>query len=130
MGFFNGDYERIDTVLRQADSISVRTEMAQIGDLQCYVIDAATKRGKYTVWIDPEHGYNIAKAEVRRSGDRNDLHYGTRLKKDDNIFTSLENVRFERIDDVWVPMEADIEVNRNHADRIHYRKAKNHHKRT
>ena len=110
--FFSGDEERVDSILlHQPDAVSIRDKMEQAGGTECYVIDAETKHGKYSVWIDPEHGYNIAKAVVQRQ--ENDLFYGRTLKKEEYDFCSLKNVRFEKIDGIWVPMEFDTDLNRN-----------------
>jgi len=110
IGYFYGDDERADVVLRRALNISVRDDMEKIGASKCYVIDAQTKRGTYTVWIDPAHGYNIAKAEVLRKGG--DVSGGVQdsrtIKQGDKEYTLLSNVRFKQIDGVWVPVEADI----------------------
>jgi len=112
MGYFIGDRsgERVDQVLRDAQRIQLRDRLERVGRSRCYVIDAVTKRGKYTIWIDPRHGYNIAKAEVFREARQCDVvfdeHWKGKLKM---FYTSLSNVRFKRIQDVWVPMEADGE---------------------
>jgi hypothetical protein len=93
-------------VLRQADAISVREDLEQVGDVACYVIDAKAKTGTYAVWLDPEHGDNIAKAET--SLGSNDIYAGRKVKDGDSISISIKNVRFEDIDGVWVPMEIDL----------------------
>ena len=57
--------------------------------------------GKYTFWIDPAHGYNIAKGTtVQREGD---IIAGHKLQGERK--SSYEVVRFEKIGDVWLPME-------------------------
>ncbi|HUU17693.1 MAG TPA: hypothetical protein VMW72_11125 [Sedimentisphaerales bacterium] len=108
LGIFYSDEDRADSVLRKADSISVRDELERVGGVPCYVIDAKTKWGTYTVWIDPEHGYNITKADVQRK--KGDLIWRNRTMTDKSLSFSLKNVRFEKIDDAWVPMEADIGI--------------------
>jgi len=122
MGICGGDYERIDLIFGKARSISLRDKTDTIGGLECYVIEANTKRGKYKVWIDPAHGYNIARVEVQRN-KRNLIHYMEPLKA--KMSFSLKNVRFEKIDDVWVPMEADIQQIENNGSKI----TRWHHKR-
>ena len=108
MGFFEYDAERVDRILRQADNISVRDKLEKINGSNCYVIEAKTKRGKYTVWIDPEHGYNIAKAEnIKQAGDVT-FSYDYLLTDKARISYFLKNVRFKKIDDLWVPIEADM----------------------
>lgn len=123
MGICGGDYDRIDSILRKADKISLRQKTEKVGNSQCYVIDAVTKRGKYMVWIDPEHGYNIAKIELqKRKGDL----IGSSERVEIGMLFLLENVRFEKTNDVWVPVEADMKQYQD--DRISI--IKWHHKRT
>lgn len=122
MGICAGDYERVDSILRKADTISLRDKPEQIGDSNCFVIDAVTNCGKYTVWLDPDHGYNIAKVQVQRN--KGDLVYdGQRVETTMSFL--LDSVRFQKIDDVWVPMEAGVEYTDNKS-----RTARWHHKRT
>jgi hypothetical protein len=106
MGVRFSEYERIDTVLRRAKTISVREELEQVGSEDCYVIDAKTSSGTYTVWIDPQHGYQIAQAEIRVGP--NDNYRGTILGDGASQVVSTRNVRFENIDGIWISMEADI----------------------
>ena len=108
IGYFYGDDERADVVMRRALNISVRDDMEEIGASRCYVIDAITKRGKYTIWIDPEHGYNIAKAEIMRKSGDIAFDINKILESGEQYYTQLSNVRFKQIDGVWVPVEADI----------------------
>ncbi|MHC4498965.1 MAG: hypothetical protein ACYS21_07625, partial [Planctomycetota bacterium] len=55
-----------------------------------------------------EHGYNIAKAIVKKK--ENDLTYGRALMRGQSILYSLKNVRFKKVDDVWVPIESDVKM--------------------
>ncbi len=110
-GFLIGEYERVDKVLRKTANISVRDKLEQIGSSNCYVIDAMTQGGKYTLWIDPQHGYNIAKAIVRWG--ENVPPYGQAHWRVKNALNSVENVSFGKIKNLWVPVEADIVLNRN-----------------
>ena len=114
LGLRFSDSKRIDAVLRQADSVSVRDELEQIGPVSCYVIDAKAKSGNYTVWLDPEHGYNIAKADVRVVP--NDLYLGKRLKNNESESLSIKNVLFRKIKGPWIPMEADSYSTSNRQD--------------
>ena len=63
-GYLKGDEKPIIEILREADKIELRKDMEVIGGSECYVIEATGKHGEYTVWLDPQHGYNIAKAKV------------------------------------------------------------------
>lgn len=129
MGILLNDAERVDSVLRKADTITVRDETESIGGTDCYVIEADTKHGEYTIWIDPEHGYNIAKAITKRGPGDVVFHSDYILPEKDRIYSSLENIRFKKVDDVWVPVEVDIRNERNFPDgRFH--KTRSHYKRT
>lgn len=106
LGIIYGDSKRVDSILRQADSISIRDEMEKVGSVACYVVDARTKHGSYTLWFDPEHGYNLAKAY--KEMEPNDLFFerpwNTRYS---SISFSMENVRFKQMGSIWIPVEAD-----------------------
>jgi len=116
LGFFFGDYERVDLVLRTSENISVREKKEKAGASDCYVINAVVRnRGRYTLWIDPEHGYNIAQARIIR-GEKDEI-WGEKPKRIKlKAVDSINNVRFEKIDDLWVPAEAYIELDRKWDD--------------
>jgi hypothetical protein len=105
MGFFHGDDIRVDSILGKSTHRVIRAKMEKIADSQCYVIDGLTRNGKYTIWIDPNHDYHIAKAVVSRKPGN--LFYGKAKWPEMQMSVSMENVRFEKIDDVWVPVESD-----------------------
>ena len=64
LGYIDSD-ERLDEVLRKAYRISVRKKTENIRGSECFVIDAHTKYGQYTVWLDPEHGFHPSKVRHR-----------------------------------------------------------------
>ena len=139
IGIFEGDLEPVSLLLRQARTISVRPQQEQVGGSSCYIIDAVTDHGKYTIWIDPEHGYNIAKAQVyKKEGDiawgkplewLGDLSNwrGPKPARLRGLSFTLKNVRFDKINGVWIPMEADYETTKKRDDydsavKAHYRR--------
>jgi hypothetical protein len=126
-GVFWGDKKEIPRILDQSSDISLRSKMEEANGTYCYVIDAITPNGKYSLWIDPEHGYNIAKAKVHKTGD--DLLYGKPISQHRRRTTnrsggakytgprrtgnrreefsfSLDRVEFQQVGDCWVPVEA------------------------
>jgi len=128
MGIMGNDIEPIASIMRHAKRLTLQHELEIAGKSKCYVVNAVTKYGKYTVWIDPQHDYHIARARVvKKRGDivwKKPLH-----QKYERLLFILTNVRFEKIDNVWVPMEADyaynfvnkggkIGKNRKHYERI------------
>jgi hypothetical protein len=101
-------YRRVDVELKNADTISVRPQTEQINGSQCYVINAATQDSKFKIWIDPQHGYNLAQAIVSRGGE------GSSFGKPEEISVSayIRNVKFKKFADTWVPIEGDYGFNR------------------
>jgi hypothetical protein len=78
------------------DKVSLRSQTELINGSACHVVDASNGRQRFTLWIDPEHGYHVAKAEYEESGSRKRLS------------SSFGDVRFEKHGDVWVPMEGTV----------------------
>ncbi|MBN2590752.1 MAG: hypothetical protein JXA96_12885 [Sedimentisphaerales bacterium] len=116
-GFFDGSDVTIDKELRNADTITVRPKKEKIKGSDCFVIDAKDKRSKFTIWIDPEHDYNIVQAKIRRNsaGDSSQL--------------DLKNVVFKEIDGIWVPIECDYNMSHKY-DSGEYFSEDHHHKIT
>jgi len=112
-GFFDDTYNHlpyswIGSELRQTEAVVVQEKMEELAGSKCYVINANTKNSKYKLWIDPNHGYNIARAEIFRGGEG--LKWGK--PEEVSLFTYLKDVRFERFDNVWVLVEADCGYDR------------------
>jgi hypothetical protein len=144
-GVFYGDRKPIGQILEEAQSIRLRSEVESIKGADCYVIDADTPYGGYTIWIDPEHGYNIARAQMHKSD--NDIFNGKPMREHNpamkhkeggrrepigklkEVSFSLDNVEFEKIGDVWVPVEGDFEHRINYGDK-RIMIIRTHHKRT
>jgi hypothetical protein len=130
-GILTGDIEPLPVILARASEVKVRENKELIGSSECYVIDARGQDGKYTVWIDPEHGYNVIQAEVTKTG--NDYVYGTQMG---NVTTmpitgfkfSIKNVHLEQIKEHWIPMEGDFFIETSQGDSVS--RTKRHHKRT
>ena len=100
-GFHSGNNGRIDKVLRQGRRVSVRERMENIGGANCYVIDAVTRYGRQTVWIDPERGHNVRKFVIsRKPGDKNG--YLT-LKKGQKYDYHFEVQHFKKVENAWIP---------------------------
>lgn len=102
-GFF-ASKERIDTILRRCDNATVREQTEQINGSDCYVIDADTEQGKFTVWIDPQHGHHIAK--IHATQEKGDRVRGRLFREGDKVVSILSNVAFRQIDGVWIVTES------------------------
>ncbi len=114
LGYFLGymsAWRRLDEMLKGARSISVRPKPETIKGAMCYVLEADTKYGRFSLWLDSEHGYHPARirASVRVGDDIGSPGSSHVISRQEGITReySLDNVRFEKVSSVWVPMEAD-----------------------
>ncbi len=116
MGYYLNTDERIDEVLHQGGEIRLRPRREQVNDVNCHVIEAATRYGDYAVWIDPVHGWNVAKVQIHmQEAAKHVNQHG--LIQGDAAF-ALYVHRFEEIDDVWVAAEATWEHSRFRQGRL------------
>jgi len=115
-GYYGYEAGSLDSVLLAARSIRPRPELEEIGASPCYVLDANTVNGKYVLWIDPAHGYNVARAEVsRRKGDLAGTE-DTPPSGDATRHFVLDNARFAEVDGTWAPMECEIRIESQSSD--------------
>jgi hypothetical protein len=102
-------YRRIDERLREAAVIRMHDKLEPAGReaLLCYVLEAETPHGHYTLWLDPAHGYNLAQAVRQcraghlRPNPNSKATYGQR----ETMLGVVRGVRFERGEGLWVPTE-------------------------
>lgn len=107
LGYFYGSDERFDTILLKASDVRVHPQLQTVGNTKCYLIEGDTPNGQFKVWLAPEYGYNVARAKlILKEGD---VLYETMVSEGASYYTGVDNVKFEQIDGVWVPVEADIE---------------------
>ena len=86
--------DRIDRFLRSCQSASIRPETESIDGALCYVLEAETPAGRYTLWMDPNHGYNLAKLHFEGQG----------------IDVTGVNRVIKQFGAAWVPIKAEWEV--------------------
>ncbi|HIJ74324.1 MAG TPA: sigma-70 family RNA polymerase sigma factor [Candidatus Hydrogenedentes bacterium] len=104
-GFVNVDALRMDVLLDNADSLTVQPAPKNLNGVDCYGLDFASKYGRGTIWLDPEHGYNIAQAEYyTKTGDV--VYPDVTKRREGNLYEEhfVQDVSFEEIDGVWFPM--------------------------
>ncbi len=110
-GYLEGDIERFDRILKKARTrrISVRDKMEDLNGTAHYVIDAKTRNGQYTIWLNPEKGYNFSKAVVVR--EPGDLYMGrSKVDRECQKNYIIENTKFTDVNGVWVPVEAKMRI--------------------
>jgi len=106
MGCYPHMNKRIDQILKEVADLSVNNELNEINGVDCYVVQAKAENGEYLIWIDPEHGFNVAQAriQVTKTIDK-PVQGGPPFNQE--ISFDLENVRFKSFDGIWVATEAD-----------------------
>lgn len=103
LGCYPNTYTRVDHILRDARHISLREQMEPINGVNCFVVEAKTKYGDYTLWIDPQHGYNIAKAEIHAKQEEKHSFLDNPTRGDWSF--GIEISRFQEFDGIWVAMQ-------------------------
>lgn len=86
---------RIDLELRGCPTVTVRPRMEPVNGIDCYVLDAQSTETRHTVWIDPNHGYNMAKS-IRESKSGRSV---------------CLTVAFKQVNGTWVPVERVFDMN-------------------
>ncbi|HNY79809.1 MAG: rhodanese-like domain-containing protein [Sedimentisphaerales bacterium] len=104
-GYYFNTNERIDQALRNASSLALRNEMEDVNGSLCHVMEAKTKYGDYTIWLDPSRGHSVAKVEIVMLKSLRHLYRGVPVSGDRTFHMRV--LRFEKVDDVWVPFEVD-----------------------
>lgn len=109
LGYVDTD-ERLDKVLRKANRISVREATEIIHGSACPVIDADTKYGQFSIWLDPNHGYHPAR--VRHIAKEGQYCHQTIIPKGSTASGYADTLKFEQLKDVWVPVEVNAGFHR------------------
>jgi hypothetical protein len=103
-----GSAPKMVEVMSDSGSLKL-TGQETLGGSLCYIIEAKTKYGTFTVWIAPEKGYNALKYIVRKSGRdilRDDIHI-----EDQGITEWVEvvdSIDVRKIDGVFVPISGKL----------------------
>lgn len=92
------------TLLKESGEVTLQDAMSSIDGSACYVLEGRTKDAHYTVWVDPQCGYLMRKAIVRR-GQEQPLPSG---KQPDIVRASgtliVPSVTLRQIDGKWFPV--------------------------
>lgn len=103
-----GSVPKIVEVMGESDSLNLIGQETLSGT-SCFILEAKTKYGTFTVWIAPEKGYNALKYIVRKSGHdilRDDIHI-----EDQGITEWVEvvdSIDVRKIDGVFVPISGKL----------------------
>lgn len=103
-----GSAPKMVDVMSESDSLEIIGQETLSGT-SCFILEAKTKYGTFTVWIAPEKGYNALKYIVRKSGRdilRDDIHI-----EDQGITEWVEvvdSIDVRKIDGVFVPISGKL----------------------
>lgn len=122
--------ERLDAILRKAHSISVREKTENLRGSECFVVDAHTRYGQYSVWLDSEHGYHTAKIR-RRAKAGEYFNRPDRKVQAGRAYTEyLDVLQFSQVDGIWVPVDANWGFHRTIGSPEYYMAEDKRYKRT
>jgi len=113
----DGDADPIPTTMGRNQAF-IHPETQDVGGFACYVVESKGPDGAYTAWIDPAHGYLVAKADVEKGSG--DLLFGSPLKDEKrdmhghryaftHISFKIRISEFMKVGDVWLAKSATTE---------------------
>jgi hypothetical protein len=112
-GFLAGDQVSIWKLLQEQGEVTVRPAREDVGGSLCYVVEAAAKdHGRYSLWLDPDHGYLPRKVVVEKSAE--DDYGGShltqlpQLRDLTKIEWSMTDIQIESVNGVLVPVSCRI----------------------
>jgi hypothetical protein len=105
----------------------IRDSMEVVDEYQTHVLEANTKYGHYTLWVDPDYGFNARRIIVHRTGD--DLMDGKPVSSPPpklppgvkpghpwvpltEYLLVLDSVKIEKVGDVFLPTQGVITITR------------------
>ncbi len=91
-GFFSNSKEHYTSIMLKSENLQLLKEKEDIEGHSCYVLKASSEKGDYTVWIDPQCGYNFRKLTI---------------KKDCSLSHEV-HVKLGNINDTWFPCEGNL----------------------
>jgi len=107
-GVSAGTTRRLDKILQEAKNVLVQRRERPEKPSPLYVLAADTKHGRYTVHLDPDHGYLPAYVKVQLKAGQGHKFYGRSFDEAGLELTwELWNPKFKKIHDSWVPVETE-----------------------
>jgi len=124
-GIYPGSsFKSITDILKSSPDVDIKKKDQEIIDgHRTYVLEVETKYGLYTLWLDPEYGFNLRRMVIKKKiGDINGsvplgtqpkplpegvlLHTPNKAKT--NIEVVLDSVKIDKIDGVYIPVSAKV----------------------
>ncbi len=102
-GYVFGNDQDIGTMFLRADAnVKLLDKRSKVNGVDCYAVEAEVpQRGTYRAWIDPVHGFNLARLRSqRKTGDFVNRQF---LGKDVLMNHLYEVLEFQEVNGVWLP---------------------------
>jgi RNA polymerase sigma factor (sigma-70 family) len=106
-GYVSERRDRIDALMSDAYSLTVRAERETVGRSKCDVVEFESPYARGTLWFDPARGYLLAKAELLSEPGHLNTN-GHRLGSESSIHFKLSNVSFTEAGGVWFATGGDV----------------------
>ncbi|NLH17099.1 MAG: hypothetical protein GX455_11015 [Phycisphaerae bacterium] len=111
-GFFYCDNQkRVDTILRGVEKLTVAKQPTQINGGTCWLLETQCKCGRYQIWFDADHDWQIARAYMQKKPG--DLWNGGTMPPDSLIYYAQQDIQFKQVDGIWIPVEVQERVVHN-----------------
>jgi rhodanese-related sulfurtransferase len=111
-GYLNNSFLRLDQILGQTRRGDAHVGRDVLAGTECVTIDADTAYGRYKVWLDPSHGYALAKVTVRLDGKCRHLCLDRPLPADVQQSLGFQYSGFRQFGDMWMStkVESTLEI--------------------
>jgi len=113
-GIFPGSGgKHYSSAMLESDDLVLQQKMEEVNGHPCFVVESRGKLGHYKVWIDPEAGYNLRKAIIRRgpsdSSEKEKLPSDVIFIPTKSFDFVAQNIEVKSIDGVWFPVAGTVE---------------------
>jgi len=92
-GFLLNSKEHYASIMLKSENLKLLKEKKNVDGHSCYVLKASSENGDYTVWIDPQYGYNFRQLTVKEGKASS---------------YEVKNVKFKNINSTWFPCEGKL----------------------
>jgi RNA polymerase sigma-70 factor (ECF subfamily) len=104
-GYISKRGDRVDTLMRNAQTLTIRKVREKVGDSMCDVVDFVSPYASGTLWFDPARGHLLAQAEIHLPPG----HFypnGERSIAGASSHCSLRDVSFQKVEGIWFATSA------------------------
>ena len=128
MGISEVQAHHIAMILKQADDLTLGSSMEDVDGHACYVVEASSEDGRFTVYVDPDYGFNIRRMLIEMSLDEIQYVYPLRWGRFEfhhseegageivKIRAEMSDVVLKKQGEFFVPVEGQMTIERTRYD--------------